>query len=269
MQAEVEALSVEQWMELGDKIGQLGLDILRGSPIQTTRKGFADPRILAEMLMARTLSNFKGVTFLLNNDLVVEARILARCCYENSFWIAALVQDGDKFAAKMRRDDVRSRRSRSEAMLKKYHSELPDPIKETLRNQIRRMNREQLLPKSLNPQNIAQTGPLDRRYEVYSQLSADAGHPSLTSLLPRYATQTVENGQVVLGADLFPSPKAKEIFQTWDWACDAVLLACAGVNEIKGGTPAGHRLEAVLKQYEALKVRPRSHSGASNAETAR
>lgn len=269
MQAEAKALSVKQWMELGDAIGQLGLDILRGSPITTTRKGFADPRILAEMLMARTLSNFKGVIFLLNNDLVLEARILARCCYENSFWIAALVQDGDKFAAKMRRDDVRSRRSRSKGMLTKYHSEFPDDIKETLRNQIRRMNREQLLPKSLNPQNIAQSGPLSRRYEVYSQLSADAGHPSLTSLLPRYATKAMENGQIVLGADLFPSPKGEEILQTWGWACDAVLLACAGVNEILGGTPAGHRLEAVLNQYEALKVRPHLHSGAPDAETAR
>lgn len=127
-----QASKISEWMKLADTLGELGLDILRGSSITRTRKGFADPRILAEMLMARTLSNFKGAIFLLNNDLILEARILARCCYENSFWIAALVQDGDKFAAKMRRDDVRSRRSRSEQMLTRYHSELPDNIKISL-----------------------------------------------------------------------------------------------------------------------------------------
>jgi Family of unknown function (DUF5677) len=253
-------LAVEKWMRLADTLGQLGVDVLSEFSITTTSKGFADPRILAKMLMARTLSNFKGVIFLLGNDLVLEARILARCCYENSFWIAALVQDGDKFAAKMRRDDVRSRRSRSEQILTKYHSELPDDIKKTLHGQIRRMNRERSPPKSLNPQNVARNGPLDRRYEVYSQLSADAGDPSLTSLA-RYMTRSVENGQIVLGADLFPTPKKEEILLTWDWACDAVLLACAGVNEILGGTPAGDRLEAVLKQYNALKVRrPRTQA---------
>ena len=42
--------------------------------------------MLAIMLMSRTLSNFMGVLALIENGLVVEARILVRCCFENAFW---------------------------------------------------------------------------------------------------------------------------------------------------------------------------------------
>jgi Family of unknown function (DUF5677) len=43
------------------------------------------------MLMSRTLSNFRGVFTLIENGLVVEARILVRCCFENTFWMAGLL----------------------------------------------------------------------------------------------------------------------------------------------------------------------------------
>ena len=86
-----------QWAELADTLSQAGLDILAGAPLTVTEKRFADPKVLAIMLMSRTLSNFKGVLALIENGLVVEARILVRCCFENAFWIAGLHGQGDDF----------------------------------------------------------------------------------------------------------------------------------------------------------------------------
>jgi len=49
-----------------------------------------DPKIIAVLLLIRTLSNFRGTVNLLRADRIVEARTIARCCFENLFHIAAL-----------------------------------------------------------------------------------------------------------------------------------------------------------------------------------
>jgi hypothetical protein len=74
-----------QWTRLADNIGQIGYEILGRPPVTITPKGFADPKVLAVMLMSRTLSNFRGVFALIDRGLVVEARVLVRCCFENAF----------------------------------------------------------------------------------------------------------------------------------------------------------------------------------------
>ena len=79
-----------QWAELADTLGQTGVDILAGKPLTVTAKRFREPKVLAIMLMSRTLSNLKGKLALIENGLVVEARILVRCCFENAFWLAGL-----------------------------------------------------------------------------------------------------------------------------------------------------------------------------------
>ena len=69
------------WSELADTLGQTGLDILAGAPVTVTEKRFAEPKVIAIMLMARTLSNFRGVFALIENDLVVEARVLVNALF--------------------------------------------------------------------------------------------------------------------------------------------------------------------------------------------
>src|SRR5437868_2272828 len=69
-----------QWSELADTLGQTGLDILGGAPVTVTEKRFAEPKVLAIMLMSRTLSNFRGVFTLIENCLVERP----------AFWCAAV-----------------------------------------------------------------------------------------------------------------------------------------------------------------------------------
>ena len=52
------------------------------------------PRILALALLSRTLSNLKGVAILTERGLAVEARTLARCCYENLFMVGNACLEG-------------------------------------------------------------------------------------------------------------------------------------------------------------------------------
>src|SRR5262252_10929097 len=108
-----------QWTELADTIGQTCLDILGGVPVTVTEKRFEDPKVLAIRLASRALSNFRGVFVLIENRLVVEARILVRCCFENAFWIAGLHADGEAFARKILQDEMKSRQTRGEWVLSK------------------------------------------------------------------------------------------------------------------------------------------------------
>ena len=237
-----------QWAELADTLGQTGQDILAGVPITVTEKRFADPKVLAIMLMSRTLSNFRGVFTLIENGLVVEARILVRCCFENTFWIAGLHAQGDKFVRKMLQDEMRSRQVRGELALSKKTS-LLEKVEKRLREQLRSINKKWPDAKSLNPKDVALSGLLRDGYLIYSQLSADAAHPTVTSL-HRHVGHSEKDGEALI--DVVPTPKDEEVTMTWDWACNAMLGACVGVNEILGGTPTGQKLGQIADRYQAL-----------------
>jgi hypothetical protein len=240
------------WTKLANAIGQIGLDILGGAPVTVTEKRFAEPKALAIMLMSRTLSNFRGVFILTDADLVVEAQILVRCCFENAFWIAGLHAEGDEFVRKMLQDEMRSRKVRGEWVLSR-NFELSEEVEKRLRQQLRSINKRATDPRSLSPKDVALSGLLREGYLIYTHLSSDAAHPTVTSL-HRHVGRSEQDGEALI--EVVPAPKQEEVIQTWDWACNAMLGACVGVNEILGGTPAGLRLKAIADEYQALTARP-------------
>ena len=96
---------------------------------------------------------------------------------------------------------------------------------------------------------MALGGVLRDGYLIYAQLSADAAHPSLESL-NRHITRLPNNEGII---DVVPASKDVEITQTRDWACNAMLGICVGVNQMLEGTPAGLRLWEIADRYETLK----------------
>jgi hypothetical protein len=80
---------------------------------------------LAVLLLSRTLSNLQGTVHLLSADRVVEARTVARCCFENLFYIAALREDGEQFVREMAKDHEASRKARGEFLMQQT-GEMPD-----------------------------------------------------------------------------------------------------------------------------------------------
>jgi hypothetical protein len=243
-----EALNAK-WSALANDFGQLGLAILDGPPVGIGPKGFGEKQPLGIMLMSRTLLNFKGVFTLIEADLVVEARVLVRCCYENAFWVAGIVTDGDDFIRRMLHEDMRGRQALGELVLSKkpvFEGDAGDRLKDHLRA-IKKQNPD---ANGLNPKGVANDGPLADLYMVYSQLSADAVHPTITSL-NRHTVRGNDPGERII--DVVPAVNEDEVLTTIDWACDAMLVVCVGVNQILGGTEAGQSLGAFADRHRALR----------------
>jgi hypothetical protein len=101
---------------------------------------------------------------------------------------------------------------------------------------------------------VAWSGLLRAGYHVYSQLSADAAHPSITAFLRHYDHRD-QHGRMVIDIDVEPAPNEGEMTTTWEWACNAVLGACVGVNEILAGTPAGRQFGEITDRYRRWRGR--------------
>lgn len=242
-----DALSAK-WSALANDLGQLGLDILDGPSVSIGPKGFGEQQPLAVMLMSRTLLNFKGVFTLVEAGLIVEARVLVRCCYENAFWVAGIATDGAKFIQRMLHEDMRGRQALGELLLSKKPT-LEGDVEDKLRAQLRTIKKQKPNAHGLNPKGVAHDGPLADLYMVYSQLSADAVHPTMTSL-NRHTVRGDDPTERII--DVVPALQEPEVLATIDWACNAMLVVCVGVNQILGGTAAGRKLETVADRHRAL-----------------
>jgi hypothetical protein len=250
----------EDWFAFGERLVELALSIFGDAELPITEKGATEPKVLAMALLARTVSNFKGASTLARQGLVVEARILARNCYENLLWIGGLAVRGDAFVKAMYDDECKSRIDRGQSVLAK--KALNETLDQRLRAQLRLISRRPRRSSTLNAKSVARDGPLEEAYLVYSQLSADSAHPSF-SALGRYIVRLEEDGEIVRAIDVAPWPKSGEIASTLNWACSALIGACVGVNELLGGTASGHRLSGVFEEYRALAGQTRSSEAAA------
>jgi hypothetical protein len=83
-------IDIPAWTALAARLHKIGLDIFATANVSITDKGFADEKVLALALLARTLSHLKGTLLLLREKRIVEARTITRCCYENLYWVVGL-----------------------------------------------------------------------------------------------------------------------------------------------------------------------------------
>jgi hypothetical protein len=190
-----------------------------------------DLKVIAVLLLIRTLSNLQGTVHLLSADRVVEARTIARCCFENLFYIAALREDGEQFVREMAKDHEASRKARGEFLMQQT-SEMPDAEwQQKLRAFLASLGKDQTKRKSLDPKRIAARGSLLKGYVYYSQLSADAAHPTLDAL-QRYLGRAQEGDEPIRTIDINPGVNPKERRETLLMACEALLGVSIGVMEI-------------------------------------
>ena len=251
----VDALAERQkWIEFASRLLNLCVEIQRTSDVPVTEKEFAEPKILALALLARTYMNLKGVIAVAKEGLVVEARTLARSCFENLFFVPNLIEKGDEFVKAMYDHERRSLRSQGEFLLEGHLDDL-DPFAAEVATRLRVRLREikDLSPnaKLLHVKDVASATVLKRAYLFYSQFSADAAHPTIRAL-KRHLIQTVENGERVLGLDIHPVERGAEVADTVNIACNAVLGVCVAVNQILGGTAADPLLKQLFVEYEAM-----------------
>ena len=168
---------VDRWLTFAETLSSLGERICAEGEIPMSERGAADPRVVAVLLLIRTMSHFRGVITMARTNLLVEARILARSCFENLFYVAALREKGWKFVLEMKRDELASRHARGEFIMGLSDRKKDEDLDAKLRNLLREWAKEER--KFLNVKATALAGVTAQAYLYYSQLSADAGHPTL------------------------------------------------------------------------------------------
>jgi len=211
-----------------------------------------DPKIIATLLLIRTLSNFRGTVILLRADSIVEARTIARCCFENLFTIAALRDGGQRFVSEMREDQKASQKARAEFLLKQTGEIADAEWQLKLRASITSLGKGQTKGKQLDPKRVAARGPVLNGYVYYAELSADAAHPTLDAL-SRYLGHAHESGETTWTVDINPLVDPTERRMTLMMVCEALLGACIGVMEILNLQPIiNDELAALMAEYQAL-----------------
>jgi hypothetical protein len=222
--------AAEDWIAFSEKLLAEGYAILGEAQIELGPKGAGDPQILACTLAARSLSHMRAVRQLCAAGLVVEARIITRNIFENSFWIAGLAEDGDAFAQRMLDDEINSRQRRGAALFSEEATRptLDESTERKLREWLRASEARHPKPKALNPKSVAGMTDVRASYVFYSQLSADAAHPSLQAL-NRYI---VSEANEIRGLDSFPFPSPSELEETANLAAMALIGALVGTAQV-------------------------------------
>src|SRR5262245_1533499 len=95
----------DKFYPICQRLADAAIDIAGHCTLTVSERGLINPKVLALALLCRTLHNFKGVVMLTRDKLVVEARVLARCCYENMYMVGGLAKGGEAFAERMLVDD--------------------------------------------------------------------------------------------------------------------------------------------------------------------
>jgi hypothetical protein len=238
------------WTAFAEKLGSVGYEIFDTASVKVTEQGFADTKILALALLARTTSNLKGALVLIAENRIVEARTITRCVFENQFWVVGLVEEGDKFANRMLNDEMSRRKSRGELLFQ--HVELDNDVEIKLREFLKNTKKDFSNAKTLNPKEVASMGALANTYIFYGQLSSDSAHPSVDAL-NRYIVSRFEDD--IGGIDVEPKAKIKEKIDTLDLLSLSVLGVYVAVNELLHGKGQGYDLTATADEYlELVKI---------------
>jgi hypothetical protein len=213
---------IAEWSALARDIQKTGYNIFATANVAVTDKGYADEKVLALTLLARTMSNLKSTLLLLDNRRVIEARVITRCCLENSFWVGCLIADGVKFTREMLGDETHHRLKRGQSL---FASALPlgDEVESRLREWMRTHAKQFEGAKRLNPKDVAERTPVGRTHIFYDQLSSDACHPSLDALNRHVMSHTLYE---IGGIDVDRCPtreRSRKRSNTSAWQCWASL----------------------------------------------
>jgi hypothetical protein len=233
--------------DLAQTTNHLVAELVKEGRLTYTQNGMLEPKILAFLLVCRTLTNFEAVILLAQKGFVVEARAVARCCFENLFLIGGLHEGGVAFAQKMKEDDEAGRRNRLK------FAQSTNEIFDTLEPEIQKAVKAALASQSkkadfLSPKTASGMGNFGAAYLAHSQISGDAAHASLTAL-KRYWNWGKDR---LPEFDVRPTTKQAEIDQTLLFTAMAVLGMLGTMDDMVGGLPTGKLLRGVADQLQAL-----------------
>jgi len=246
---------LEEWKSLAGAIRDAGLNIFGTADIPRTETGFADEKVLAVTLLARTVSNVKATILLVEAKRIIEARTITRCVLENLYWVVGLAEEGEAFVRKMRDDDLSHSRNRGQDIFS-GGVDLESGVSERLRAYLKGLSAKIDKARTLAPKQVASIrSDFEKTHIFYGQLSSDAAHPSVTALNRYVVPDSHPDGG---GIDVEPVVSEHELVQTLEFLCMAAMGVCVATNQIIGGTPAGAALNSIADRYTDLSNRTKA-----------
>lgn len=205
-------------------------------------------KLWAITLLCRSTNNFSGVHVLLDGTLIVEARTLVRCLYENLFRTGFLVAEGYEAVKTWLADYDVSNKAVGVDLLKWTKDHGVEELKEFAQFMEDLKQKDPKKPPKAGMEAQAVAAKLHDHYITYRMLSADAAHPT-TRVLSRHARQEADGSLTISGASFWSDDE--EELETRSLACIAFLLICVHVNHLVG---LGYQeaLEAWIAEYSKL-----------------
>lgn len=237
------------WFLLAEDINRTGQRILAAfKPSQNV----AIRDVTGVALLIRSLSNYQGALLMAKRGMVVEARTLVRCCFENAFFIGTLLKEGDAFLVELCDGDEFSRKAQAKWLLQK-----PGRLSSAAVGATRRLEqrRAQIGDKicSFSPADfkaLAKRANIEEGYLFYSVLSGDAAHPSVQAL-DRYLVrgdQQTSLKSITWGAFC----DAEHLPETLNFACHAMIAVGVAASEMLGDDAANREMAAHADVYVKL-----------------
>jgi hypothetical protein len=240
---------VRKLLPLCEEFGQVALQIAGQADVRVTEHKLLEPKLLALALLSRTLGNFKGAVRLVEQGLLVEARVLTRCCFENQLVVGGLHAQGIEFAQQIKADDVAGRKARLKFVAN--NEAIFQDLSQETRNEMAKSQQWLAASKGsyLKFKEASESGPFKEIYLAYSQYSGDAAHPTFTALMRHF---TVEDKTLTF--DVVPPRNDHQLDETLHLACMSLIGVMIVVNEMCGYAEAGKRLPELNGRFQTLQT---------------
>jgi uncharacterized protein DUF5677 len=238
---------IDEVIRFASEVEGLATEIVARVKCDNDPKSVMNTKVIAICLLMRSISNFKGGVFLLQQERIVEGRILARCCYENLFMAVGLAEKPGEIIELLEADDRATRKSRGEFLLEIADGPRDDDGQ--LRSFLITLGRDQAKTKS-TPKQVARIGSLYKAYAFFSQLSSDSGHPTLESLVGRYVKKH-HNEQTVVTEPML-AVSQDELEETWSYLSESLLGVCVFLGTIIAGSEIEDIIQPILDRHTSF-----------------
>jgi hypothetical protein len=242
-------------IEFAQRLLDASIAVVAAARFQPNQQGARDPRIIALSLLCRSISNFRAAVRLLQQEQAVEARALVRLIYENLLWLGSLRERGTEFVEEMIGDEQHNRRALAQLTLEltgKHGRDVTSPDALQLRDIVKSLD-QQPNRKKLHTAKIASEGVVEVAYIEYQRFSLDSIHCSVTAL-GRHISRERSRNMDWLTLSVIPNSPPKEVLDTIFHACNALIGAAVGANEIVGHTSASETLASLCNEFEEIKL---------------
>jgi len=235
---------------LCEDLNRIGQKVVVQPGLKVTERRAVDANLIAYLLLVRTQSNFQGVILFAKRGMVVEARTLARCCYENVYYLAGLQKSGQQFVDAMIAADRFARKSTSNWLLQKpSRLEHAPGGAEKLKEYLAGLESGGEQAAKLGFEQAAKLAGIDDLYALYKQLSWDAAHPNLEALSRYFVGPDDGSGDHIVWG---PECSRDDVGATLDICLPAAFTAVIITVEMLSLTAVHEEASALWARYKAF-----------------